>query len=52
LAGVVAVLLLETLLKRGNAKKAKMTEEEVRQRYTDEDLIRMGEKSPLFKYAL
>ncbi|QGI77157.1 unnamed protein product [Fusarium fujikuroi] len=52
LAGVVAVLLLETLLKRGNAKKAKMTEEEIRQRYTDDDLVRMGEKSPLFKYAL
>ncbi|KAG4252881.1 hypothetical protein FPRO03_08330 [Fusarium proliferatum] len=49
LAGVVAVLLLETLLKRGNAKKAKMTEEEIRQRYTDDDLVRMGEKSPLFK---
>ncbi|WKT45547.1 MFS transporter superfamily [Fusarium oxysporum f. sp. vasinfectum] len=35
LAGVVAVLLLETLLLK-----------------RDEDLIRMGEKSPLFKYAL
>ncbi|ESU10106.1 hypothetical protein FGSG_03161 [Fusarium graminearum PH-1] len=52
LAGIVAVVLLETLLKRGNAKKAKMTEQEIRQRYSEEELVRMGEKSPLFKYAL
>ncbi|KAG5655126.1 hypothetical protein KAF25_001899 [Fusarium avenaceum] len=52
LAGIVAVVLLETLLKRGNAKKAKMTPEEIRQTYSEDDLIRMGEKSPLFKYAL
>ena len=51
-AGIIAGTLLEVLLKRGNAKKASMTEEEIRARYSDEDLDRMGEKSPLFKYAL
>ncbi|KAF4470295.1 hypothetical protein FALBO_2811 [Fusarium albosuccineum] len=52
LAGIIAVCLLEFLLKRDNAKKAQMSEDEVRERYTDEELLRMGEKSPLFKYAL
>lgn len=52
LAGIVAVILLETLLKRANVEKSKITEEEVRQRYSEEDLVRMGENSPLFKYAL
>lgn len=51
-AGLVAATLLEILLKRGNAKKAAMSEDEIRDRYTDEELQRMGEKSPLFKYAL
>lgn len=51
-AGIIAGTLLEVLLKRGNAKKAKLTEEGIRARYSDEDLDRMGEKSPLFKYAL
>ncbi|GJC78668.1 putative transporter [Colletotrichum liriopes] len=51
-AGIVAAITLEILLQRLNKKKALMNEEEVRQRYTDEELDRMGEKSPLFKYAI
>ncbi|KZL74853.1 major facilitator superfamily transporter [Colletotrichum incanum] len=51
-AGIVAAITLEVLLQRLNRKKALMNEEEVRQRYTDEELDRMGEKSPLFKYAI
>ncbi|KAI8159441.1 hypothetical protein K4K49_004085 [Colletotrichum sp. SAR 10_70] len=35
-----------------NKKKELMTEDEVRRRHSDEELDRMGEKSPLFKYAL
>jgi hypothetical protein len=35
-----------------NKKKAEMSEIEVRARYTEEELESMGEKSPLFKYAL
>lgn len=52
LAGIMAATLLEFLLKRDNAKKAQMSEDEIRERYTDEELINMGEKSPLFKWAL
>jgi dipeptide/tripeptide permease len=51
-AGIVAGTLLELLLKRSNAKRAQMSEEEVRARYTDEQLNSMGEKSPLFRYNL
>ena len=51
-AGAIAATVLEFLLKRDNSRKAQITEEEVRDRYSDEELERMGEKSPLFKYAL
>ncbi|KAK1456716.1 major facilitator superfamily transporter [Colletotrichum cuscutae] len=51
-AGIIAVIALEIFLKRLNEKKALQTEDEVRERYTEEELGRMGEKSPLFKYAL
>ncbi|KAF6823705.1 major facilitator superfamily transporter [Colletotrichum plurivorum] len=51
-AGIVAAITLEVILKRLNARKKLMSEDEVRQRYSDEELDRMGEKSPLFKYAL
>ncbi|EGX88203.1 Major facilitator superfamily transporter [Cordyceps militaris CM01] len=50
--GIVAATLLEFLLRRSNQKKALMTDEEVRERYTEEEMHHMGEKSPLFKYAL
>ncbi|CAM1506074.1 Fc.00g057150.m01.CDS01 [Cosmosporella sp. VM-42] len=52
LAGAIAAIILEVLLKRENGRKARMTEEDVRARYTEEQLEQMGEKSPLFKYAL
>ncbi|CAK7202151.1 hypothetical protein SEUCBS139899_004871 [Sporothrix eucalyptigena] len=51
-AGIAASTLLELLLKLGNKKKASMTEDEIHAKYSDEQLERMGEKSPLFKYAL
>ncbi|KAJ0282465.1 hypothetical protein CBS470a_007793 [Colletotrichum nupharicola] len=51
-AGIIAVITLEALLYRRNKKKELMTEDEVRQRHSDEELDRMGEKSQLFKYAL
>ncbi|KAL0944958.1 major facilitator superfamily transporter [Colletotrichum truncatum] len=51
-AGIIAAISLEILLHRRNKKKELLSEDEVRQRYSDEELDRMGEKSPLFKYAL
>ncbi|TID00372.1 putative transporter [Colletotrichum higginsianum] len=51
-SGVVVALLLELSYKWGNAKKARMSEEEIRTRYTEEQLMDMGDKSPHFKYVL
>lgn len=51
-AGIVAAIILEVVLKRLNQNNALLDEDEVRQMYTDQQLDEMGEKSPLFKYAL
>lgn len=51
-AGVVAALTLEAMLWSVNKKNEKFTEDEVRAMYTEEELEKMGDKSPLFKYTL
>ncbi|KAM0715822.1 hypothetical protein Q7P37_008336 [Cladosporium fusiforme] len=51
-AGIVSALLLEFFYVTHNRKYANVTEEEVREKYTDEELDKMGNKSPLFKYSL
>ncbi|KAI9932700.1 hypothetical protein MW887_008949 [Aspergillus wentii] len=51
-AGIVAVLALEFLLWKGNKKNENISEAEALEEYTEEELRRMGEKSPLFKYIL
>jgi MFS family permease len=51
-AGIVAALTLEFFYHSHNKKYENVTEEEVREKYTDEELDRLGNKSPLFKYAL
>jgi MFS family permease len=50
--GFIVSFLLELSYKWGNTKKARMSEDEVRAKYTDEDLLNMGDKSPLFRYTL
>lgn len=50
--GLILVLLLELSFFMGNKKKGKVSEQEVREKYTDHQLLEMGEKSPLFKYTL
>ncbi|CRK23531.1 hypothetical protein BN1723_013017, partial [Verticillium longisporum] len=51
-AGIIAGTVLEFSLRRLNKKKELLDEDEIRRTYTDEELDKMGEKSPLFKYAL
>lgn len=51
-SGILMALLLEWTYKRGNAKKAELTVEEVQARYTEAELTDMGDTSPLFKYVL
>ncbi|VUC31396.1 unnamed protein product [Clonostachys rosea] len=49
---IIVALLLELSYKLGNDRKAKLTEEEIRDKYTEDDLLKLGDKSPLFKYTL
>ncbi|OQU98777.1 hypothetical protein CLAIMM_04507 [Cladophialophora immunda] len=51
-AGIGAVIVLDVVYARINKEKERLTEEEVRDMYTDEDLAKMGDRSPLFKYTL
>jgi sugar phosphate permease len=50
--GVGACLILETAYKISNQRKDAMTETEIREKYTDEELEAMGDRSPLFRYTL
>ncbi|CAG9988810.1 unnamed protein product [Clonostachys byssicola] len=49
--GCVWPPLYALILKRINAKRALMSEEEVRAKYTDDELAEMGDESPLFRYS-
>lgn len=51
-SGFIVAFLLELSYKWGNKKKARMSEDEIRAKYTDQQLMGMGDKSPLFKYVL
>lgn len=51
-AGLIAALGLEFALIRINKKRAAMSEEEIRAKYSDEELERMGDRSPLYRYTL
>ena len=51
-SGMLVAFVLEASYKWGNARKAKFTEDEVRSEYTEHELLRLGDKSPLFKYVL
>ncbi|KAJ5153860.1 uncharacterized protein N7500_009299 [Penicillium coprophilum] len=51
-AGVIASIVLELKLWHSNKRNDRMSREEVYERYTDEELQRMGDRSPFFKYIL
>ncbi|KAM5350738.1 hypothetical protein ACJ41O_007243 [Fusarium nematophilum] len=51
-SGVLVALLLELSYKWGNTKKAKYTEDDIYNEFTEEQLMKLGDKSPLFKYTL
>lgn len=50
--GALAAVILEVSYVYANKQNAKMTELEIREKYTDEDLLIMGDQSPLFRYTL
>ncbi|KAK1996998.1 MFS general substrate transporter [Colletotrichum falcatum] len=49
--GLMVALLLGCSYKSGSARKAEMADE-ARAKYTEQELFRMGDRSPLFKYVL
>ncbi|KAH8177287.1 major facilitator superfamily protein [Sarocladium implicatum] len=51
-SGIIMALAAEAAYKLGNMKKEKFDEDEIRERYTRDELLRMGDKSPLFRYTL
>lgn len=51
-AGITACLSLEFCLWSANKKKALMTVSEIEEKYTEDQLREMEERSPMFKYSL
>lgn len=51
-AGITAAFILRKTYQRINAERDKITEEEIRARYTEAQLLDMGDKSPYFRYTL
>lgn len=49
---ITSAIILRVLLGRINKKRDLMSEEEVRQKYTDEQLADLGDQSPFFRYTL
>lgn len=52
IATLIASTVLEWSYKSINKKRDLLSEDEVRRQYTDEQLMRLGDKSPLFRYKL
>jgi uncharacterized membrane protein YeaQ/YmgE (transglycosylase-associated protein family) len=51
-AGVVSCIVLEITYWRINKRKEKLSEEEIRTNYSDQELKDMDDRSPLFKYNM
>jgi hypothetical protein len=49
---LLAAVAAEVAYKTANEERAKVSEEEIGARYTQGQLMAMGDRSPLFKYTL
>lgn len=52
ICGMVSACTLETVYKIKNNRRNAVSEAEVREKYTEQELLRMGDRSPLFRYTL
>lgn len=50
--GIFTAAFLRFKLDRENKRREKMTMEEITAKYTEQELMELGDKSPLFKYTL
>ncbi|CAK4032887.1 retrograde regulation 2 [Lecanosticta acicola] len=52
IAALFAILFMKQQLERVNRQREKLTPEDVRARYTEEQLLNMGDRSPLYRYVI
>lgn len=50
--GMIAASTLEFVYHRINKKRDQLSEEQVRAQFSDAELDKMGDRSPLFRYTL
>lgn len=51
IAGIIAAVVLRTSYGKINARRDGKSEQEIREKYSEEDLLIMGDKSPLYRYV-
>lgn len=51
-AGIAAVVFLDLSYNRINKKRDKMSMEEISEKFSEDDLSRLGNRSPMFRYTL
>ena len=47
-----AALVLRVAYLKQNSKRDEMTEQDVKEKYTEEELLGLGDKSPLYRYVV
>ena len=50
--GIMAAFILRRTYKKINAQRDQISEEEIRAKYTEAQLLDMGDESPYFRYTL
>jgi sugar phosphate permease len=50
--GIIACMVLESVYAAKNKRRALMTERDIQEKYSQERLDELGDRSPLFRYAL
>ncbi|KIV81005.1 hypothetical protein PV11_08459 [Exophiala sideris] len=48
---IICTFILRWAYKRENEKRDQMSEEEIRAKYSEQELLEMGDKSPLYRYV-
>lgn len=51
ITGILVAVGLEISYLRGNKKRSKLTEHEIKAMHSEDELLRMGDQSPLFQYT-
>jgi hypothetical protein len=50
-AGILAVAFLDQAYKRVNKKRDAMSIEEISEKYSEDELAKLGNRSPLFRFT-